>query len=69
MLRLSSNHMSGSRLPMICGSLEEGHDQASIDKAWDDEPARRAKELDEGRAEIVELDHVKAQIAKRLGER
>jgi hypothetical protein len=54
---------------MICGSLEEGHDQASIDKAWDDEPARRAKELDEGRAEIVELDHVKAQIAKRLGER
>jgi putative addiction module component (TIGR02574 family) len=53
----------------LWGSLEEGHDQASIDKAWEDELARRAKELDEGRAEIVEWDDVKAKIAKRLGER
>jgi putative addiction module component (TIGR02574 family) len=53
----------------LWSSLEEGHDQTSIDKAWDDELARRAKELDEGRAEIVEWDDVKAKIAKRLGER
>jgi len=32
----------------LWGSLECDHDQASIDKAWDDELARRAKELDEG---------------------
>jgi putative addiction module component (TIGR02574 family) len=50
-------------------SLEEGHDQASIDKAWDDELARRAQELDEGRADLVEWDKVQAKIAKRLGER
>jgi putative addiction module component (TIGR02574 family) len=50
-------------------NLEEGHDQASIDKAWDDELARRARELDEGRAEFVEWDEVKATIARRLGER
>lgn len=48
---------------------QEGHDQASIDKAWDDELARRAKDLDEGRDELVEWADVKAQIAKRLGER
>jgi putative addiction module component (TIGR02574 family) len=53
----------------LWGSLEEGHDQASIDKAWDDELARRAEAIDEGRAEIVEWDEVKAKIAKRLGER
>jgi putative addiction module component (TIGR02574 family) len=53
----------------LWSSLQEGHDQASIDKAWDDELARRAKELDEGRAEVVEWDEVKAQNAKRLGER
>lgn len=53
----------------LWGSLECDHDQASIDKAWDDELARRAKELDEGRAELVEWDEVKATIAKRLGER
>jgi putative addiction module component (TIGR02574 family) len=53
----------------LWGSLEEGHDQALIDKAWDDELTRRAKELDEGSAVLVEWDDVKAQIAKRLGER
>ena len=53
----------------LWGSLEEGYDRASIDKAWDDELARRAKELDEGRVELVECDDMKAKIAKRLGER
>jgi putative addiction module component (TIGR02574 family) len=53
----------------LWGSLEEGYDRASIDKAWDDELARRAKELDEGRVELVEWDDMKAKIANRLGER
>jgi putative addiction module component (TIGR02574 family) len=53
----------------LWGSLEGGHDQASIDKARDEELARRAKEFDEGRAELVGRDDVKAKIAKRLGER
>jgi putative addiction module component (TIGR02574 family) len=50
-------------------SLERDHDQASVEKAWEDELARRAKEIDEGRAELVEWNDVKARIAKRLGER
>jgi putative addiction module component (TIGR02574 family) len=50
-------------------SLENGDDEASVEKAWDEEVARRAKELDEGRAELVDWDDVKAKIAHRLGER
>lgn len=50
-------------------SLEHGDDEASVEKAWDEEVARRAKELDEGRAELVDWDDVKARIANRLGER
>ncbi|MEP6655524.1 MAG: addiction module protein [Myxococcales bacterium] len=50
-------------------SLEHGDDEVSVEKAWDDEVARRAKELDEGRAELVDWDDVKAKIAHRLGER
>lgn len=50
-------------------SLEHGDDEASVEKAWGDEIARRCKEIDEGRAELVEWADVKARIAKRLGER
>lgn len=50
-------------------SLEHGDDEASVEKAWEAELARRSKEIDEGRAEFVSWDEVKAQIAKRLGEK
>ena len=50
-------------------SLEHGDDEDSVEKAWEAEIARRAKEVDEGRAELVSWEDVKAQIAKRLGER
>ena len=50
-------------------SLEHGDDEASVEKAWEDEIARRTKEIDEGRAEFVEWEDVKAEIAKRLRER
>ena len=50
-------------------SLEAGDDEVSVEKAWEEEVARRAKELDEGRAEPVDWDDVKARIANRLGER
>lgn len=53
----------------LWGSLEHGDDEASVGSAWDEEVARRAKELDEGRAELVDWDDVKARIANRLGER
>ena len=50
-------------------SLEHGDDEASVEKAWEEEIARRSKEIDEGRAEFVSWEEVKAEIAKRLGER
>jgi putative addiction module component (TIGR02574 family) len=50
-------------------SLEHGDDEASVEKAWEEEIARRSKEVDEGRAETVAWEDVKAEIAKRLGER
>ena len=50
-------------------SIERGDDEASVEKAWDEEVARRANELDEGRAELVDWESVKARIASRLGER
>ena len=50
-------------------SLEHGDDEASVEKAWEEEIARRSKEIDEGRAEFVSWEDVKAEIAKRLGER
>jgi putative addiction module component (TIGR02574 family) len=50
-------------------SLDHGDDEASVEKAWDDEIARRSKEIDEGRAELVAWEDVKAKIARRLGER
>ena len=50
-------------------SLDHGDDEASVEKAWDEEIARRSKELDEGRAELVGWEDVKAEIARRLGER
>ena len=50
-------------------SLDHGDDNASVEKAWEEEIARRAKEIDEGRAEFVGWEDVKAEIAKRLRER
>jgi putative addiction module component (TIGR02574 family) len=50
-------------------SLEHGDDEASVEKAWEAEIARRSKEIDEGKAELVPWEDVKAKIAKRLGER
>ncbi|HEY4394530.1 MAG TPA: addiction module protein [Polyangia bacterium] len=50
-------------------SLEHGDDETSVEKAWEEEIARRSKEIDEGRAELVSWDEVKAEIAKRLRER
>jgi putative addiction module component (TIGR02574 family) len=50
-------------------SLEHGDDETSVEKAWEDEIARRTKEIDEGRAEFVSWEQVKAEIAKRLRER
>jgi putative addiction module component (TIGR02574 family) len=49
-------------------SLEHGDDEASVEKAWQAELARRSKDIEEGRAEFVSWEEVKAQIAKRLGE-
>ena len=50
-------------------SLDHGDDEASVEKAWEEEIARRSKEIDEGRAEFVSWEEVKAEIARRLGER
>jgi putative addiction module component (TIGR02574 family) len=50
-------------------SLAHGNDEASVEQAWEAELARRSKEIDEGRAEFVSWEEVKAQIAKRLGEK
>ena len=50
-------------------SLEHGDVEASVEKAWEHEIASRAKDVDEGRAELVAWDDVKSAIAKRLGER
>ena len=50
-------------------SLEHGDDDASVEKAWKDEIARRSREIDEGRAQFVSWEEVRAEIAKRLGER
>jgi putative addiction module component (TIGR02574 family) len=50
-------------------SLEHGDDETSVEKAWEEEIARRSKEIDEGRAEFVSWEEVKAEIAKRLSER
>jgi len=50
-------------------SLDHGDDEASVEKEWDEEIARRGKQLDEGRAELVEWADVKGEIARRLGER
>ena len=50
-------------------SLDHGDDEASVEKAWDEEIARRNKQIDEGGAELVEWNDVKAAIARRLGER
>jgi putative addiction module component (TIGR02574 family) len=50
-------------------SLEHGDDEASVEKAWEEEIARRAKEVDEGRAEFVSWEDVRAEIAERLRER
>jgi putative addiction module component (TIGR02574 family) len=50
-------------------SLEHGDDEASVEKAWEAELARRSKEIDEGRAEFVSWEDVKAQLGKRLGEK
>ena len=50
-------------------SLDHGDDETSVEKAWEEEIARRSKEIDEGRAEFVSWEEVKAEIAKRLGER
>lgn len=60
---------AGAIADALWDSLEHGDDEASVHKAWDDEVARRAKELDEGRAELVDWDDVKVKIANRLGER
>jgi putative addiction module component (TIGR02574 family) len=50
-------------------SLDHGDDEASVEKAWEEEIARRCKEIDEGRAELVAWEDVKAEIAQRLDER
>jgi putative addiction module component (TIGR02574 family) len=50
-------------------SLEHGDDDSSVERAWEEEIERRCKEVDDGRAEIVAWDDVKAEIAKRLRER
>jgi putative addiction module component (TIGR02574 family) len=50
-------------------SLEHGDDALTLEKAWEEEIARRCKEIDEGKAEFVEWSVVKAEIAKRLGEK
>ena len=50
-------------------SLEHGDDEASVEKAWEEELARRTKDIEEGRAELVAWEDVKAEIAKRLRER
>jgi putative addiction module component (TIGR02574 family) len=34
-------------------SLEHDDDVASVEKAWEEEIARRSKEIDEGRSELV----------------
>ena len=50
-------------------SLEHGDDETSVERAWEQEIARRSREIDEGRAEFTSWEDVKAEIAKRLGER
>ena len=50
-------------------SLEHGDDEVAVEKAWEEEIARRCKEIDEGKAEFVEWSVVKAEIARRLGEK
>jgi putative addiction module component (TIGR02574 family) len=48
-------------------SLERGDEEVAVQQAWEEEIARRCKEIDEGKAEFVEWSAVKAEIARRLG--
>jgi hypothetical protein len=50
-------------------SLENGDDEQAVDKAWEEEVAKGSQEVDKGKAEFVEWSTVKAEIARRLGEK
>jgi putative addiction module component (TIGR02574 family) len=49
-------------------SLDHGDDEASVETAWEEELARRSKDIEEGRAEFAAWEDVKAEIARRLRE-
>ena len=53
----------------MSAAAKEALDEAAVEKTWQDEIARRAKEIDEGSAEFVSWEEVKGEIAKRLRER
>ena len=70
MRRLSSNHTSVCRSPMICGAAWNAitTKRRSTRPGMTSWPGARRNST-KVRAELVEWDDVKATIAKRLGER
>lgn len=55
----------------LAGSLIESLDEAkdkSVEAAWEEEIARRMKELDSGKTELVSLDEARRRLSSAIDE-
>jgi putative addiction module component (TIGR02574 family) len=61
----------GELIDLLCASLEvpklSSEEQAAVDAAWKAEIARRSKEIDEGKVQLVPWSEVKAKLLRYQG--